>query len=214
MKRNPFGTVLICLGLVLVLGGLALVGFNLWTDQQSSMSSQAALDVLTQRMDIPERAETPAAPGTLDLPAPSDLPPAYLSNPHMELPVTEVDGVAYIGYLELPTLGLTLPVIGESTTDNLKLAPCRFFGSPYLDDLVIGAHNYRGHFGSLSGLFSGDPVIFTDMAGNVFVYEVADFEVLEAYEGSELCNGQWDLSLFTCTVSGRTRLTVRCDRVN
>lgn len=79
---------------------------------------------------------------------------------------------------------------------------------------MIGAHNYATHFGRIRELSYGDRVIFTDMAGNVFVYEVADMETLRPYEGSQLCNGLWDLTLYTCTFGGEQRMTIRCEQVN
>ena len=116
--------------------------------------------------------------------------------------------------LEIPSLGLTLPVISQNSSGNLLKAPCRFFGSAYTGNLVIGAHNYATHFGRIRELSYGDRVIFTDMAGNVFVYEAADMETLRPYEGSQLCNGLWDLTLYTCTFGGEQRMTIRCEQVN
>lgn len=75
-------------------------------------------------------------------------------------------------------------------------------------------YNYATHFGRIRELSYGDRVIFTDMAGNVFVYEVADMETLRPYEGSQQCKGLWDLTLYTCTFGGEQRMTIRCEQVN
>ena len=53
------------------------------------------------------------------LPAPEDI-----GEPAM--PTVQIDGYDYIGYLELPTVGLTLPVMESWDYDRLKLAPCRY----------------------------------------------------------------------------------------
>ena len=54
---------------------------------------------------------------------------------------------------------------------------------------------------------------FTDMDGNVFSYQVADIEILQPGDVEELCSGEWPLTLYTCTIGGRTRITVRCELI-
>lgn len=130
-----------------------------------------------------------------------------------EMPEQMIDGYCYIGYLEIPDLKLQLPVLSEWNYENLRIAPCRYSGSVKSDDIVIAAHNYRQHFGNLSRLQSGQQVIYTDMNGVVYFYEVAAVDVLAPTAVKEMTAGDYDLSLFTCTYDGRSRVTVRCDRV-
>ena len=56
----------------------------------------------------------------------------------------------------------------------------------------------------------GDEVVFRDVDGNEFRYEAVELETLEKAAVEEMQAGDWDLSLFTCTVGGQTRVTVRC----
>lgn len=51
------------------------------------------------------------------------------------------------------------------------------------------------------------------MSGNVFRYEVAESETLMPAAIQEMTGSGYDLTLFTCTVGGKSRFTVRCDRV-
>ncbi len=95
----------------------------------------------------------------------------------------------------------------------MKLAPCRYAGSAYLNDLIIAGHNYRAHFGALGKLRAGDSVIFTDAGGNRFSYTVSRVEQLSSSALEEMESGDWDLTLFTCTVGGKARVTVRCVRM-
>ena len=134
--------------------------------------------------------------------------PDYMLNPRMDMPVVRNHGQDYIG-----VLGLELPIISEWDYARLKKAPCRYAGSAYLDNLVIAAHNYKTHFGRLKELSQGDRVIFTDADGNRFEYEVVLKETLMPRDVKEMKSGEFDLSLFTCTVGGSYRVTVRCDRV-
>ena len=95
----------------------------------------------------------------------------------------------------------------------MKTAPCRFTGSAYTDDLVLMAHNYERHFGRLKDLGVGDAVRFTDMDQNVFSYRVEAVELLQAEDVENMTAGEWPLTLFTCTVGGAYRVTVRCERI-
>ena len=133
-----------------------------------------------------------------------------LAEPEMEMPVETIDGVDYVGVLRIPTLALELPVISQWSYPLLKIAPCRYSGSAYQNNLVLCAHNYASHFGNLKNLHIGDAVTFTDMDGNLFTYQVAELETLPPQATEEMENGDWDLSLFTCTVGGQSRVTVRC----
>jgi len=71
----------------------------------------------------------------------------------------------------------------------------------------IRAYSFLGL--SLKNLVQGDAVTFTDMDGNVFCYQVAEIETLPPYATQEMTSGEWDLTLFTCTIGGQNRLTLR-----
>ena len=73
--------------------------------------------------------------------------------------------------------------------------------------------SWPSHFGQIKTLKPGDAVVFTDVDGNVYSYEVAELETLQPAAVDEMKSGEWDLTLFTCTIGGQTRVTVRCDRV-
>ena len=75
---------------------------------------------------------------------------------------------------------------------------------------MIAGHNYKSGFGKLKKLSPGDKVFFTDMNGRVTRYIVEVIEVLDGTAVEEMITGDWDLSLYTCTYGGKSRLTVRC----
>jgi len=185
-------------GLLLMAAALCLTCCNIWEARRAEEASAAALKQL--------RPERPAAEAEME-----ELPD-YLLDPEMEMPTEEIDGRAYIGTLTIPVLELELPVLSEWSYPGLRVAPGRFEGSAYLDDLIIAAHNYRSHFGGLKSLLPGDTVTFTDVEGNVFHYTVAELETLGRDDLELLEGGQWDLTLFTCTVGGKSRVSVRCVR--
>ena len=48
------------------------------------------------------------------------------------------------------------------------------------------------------------------MEGSTFSYTVMELEPLPADAVEEMTSGDWDLTLFTCTLDGQSRITVRC----
>ncbi len=202
------------IGLLLLAAALFLTIYNLWSDAKARVSANTVLEQLTPELEDAEEWDVslPAIPSG-DSMEEANIPD-YILNPEMDMPEKKIDGQQYIGVLRIPALSLELPVISEWSYPNLKIAPCRYAGSVYLDNMVVAAHNYYSHFGYLKNLSQGDEVIFTDMTGNVFRYEVVEIETLSPFAVDEMTSGDWDLTLFTCTVGGATRVTVRCERID
>lgn len=202
------------LGTVLVLAALSLFLWNRAEDRRAGESVQQVLPMVIRQIEAPP-AETAAEPETAQDAAETDAaqPAPVLPDPYdPTMRETQIDGYSYIGYLSIPALELELPVLAECDDARLKIAPCRYAGSAKTDDLVIAAHNYTQHFGSLSKLTAGDAVYLTDMDGVTIAYTAAVIEVLEATDVEEMTDGTYDLTLFTCTYGGQSRVTVRCDR--
>ena len=204
-KRGKLCT---ALGLLLLLAALGLTAYNLWLDARASMSVDVVLERLTPTLSSRQSELPPLSSGEALEEA---FVPDHVLNPEMAMPEENIDGRSYIGVLDIPALELSLPIISEWSYDALQIAPCRYSGSTYLDNLVIAGHNYRSHFASLPQLQPGDTVTFTDMDGNVFSYAVSSLETPSPYAVSDMTSGDWDLTLFTCTVGGQSRLAIRCD---
>lgn len=198
------GNWLIYTGLLLIAAALLLTGYNLWDDYRAGKAADTALGELSAMIaDGPVREDDPA--GEMEY-------PDYILNPEMDMPVKQIDGEDYIGVISIPAINRELPVCSEWDDTRLKTAPCRYKGTAYLDNMVICAHNYRLQFGPLNNLRYGDTVTFTDTDGNVFTYAVVEIETLQPTAIEEMTTGDWDLTLFTCTLGGATRVTVRCER--
>lgn len=127
--------------------------------------------------------------------------------------VIMIDGNAYIGYLAVPSQSLELPILAECTDQNLKIAPCCYNGNVYEPGFVLAGHNYRSHFGRLNNLHIGDKLRFTNAFGAVTEYEVVELQSLRPTAVKSMKYVGYDLSLFTCNMSGNARFTVRCIRV-
>ena len=204
------------IGVLLLAAALLLTAYNLWSDAMASMRVRIVLERLVPDMEENARDTRPSeysGAASADDAAEEVYVPDYVLNPEMDMPEEQIDGQTYIGVLEIQALSLSLPVISAWSYPNLKIAPCRYAGSVYLDNMVIAAHNYQSHFGKLETLSQNDEVSFTDMDGNVFAYKVAEIETLSPYAIEEMTAGDWDLTLFTCTVGGQSRMAVRCERM-
>ena len=206
MHKKTNGNLLITLGILLIAAAAGLAGYNLW---DAGRAQKAAEEITGQlNSDIESKVEdgNTAAP--------------YV-DPNTPMPVEMIDGYEYIGVLEIPSEGLSLPVMNEWDYTRLKISPCRFTGSYYSDDLVICAHNYMRHLGPLLQIGIGEDIYFTSVDGLTIHYIVTNRETVEPTAVEQMIENtsnsgtsllDWDLTLFTCNLGGQTRCAVRCSR--
>ena len=193
------GKITVLFGLVLMLAGL------LWyasTRRDSACAAQVVREIAPQLRDAAISATVPVSEPTLE------------NNADAQMKETVIDGIGYVGLLKIAALSLDLPVISCWSTENGKVAPCRYAGSVHQDNMIVCAHNYSSHFGKLNQLESGDTVIFTDIDGNEHIFQVEQFLTLDGTDVEKIRDGDWDLTLFTCTPGGTMRYCVRCGRVS
>ena len=217
MKAKKKGNLLMSLGVLFLAAAIGLAVWNMHSENSANVSSAEALQQISAA--IPEKEEAALYPGLSMggesiVANPEEIEyPDYILDPEMDMPEVNIDGWDYIGVLDIPALGLSLPVISSWSYPALNVAPCRYMGSAYMDDLIIAAHNFNCHFGQLKNLSPDSEIIFTDMDGNRFEYRVVLTETLQPTAVEEMCADEWDLTLFTCTVGGQYRVTVRCERL-
>lgn len=213
-RKRKAGQWLMGVGLLLLAAAGALTAYNIWDTQRAAEASDQVLEQLVSEIPktVPSQEKPEPASSVSEESGEIEIPD-HLLNPEMDMPVHRVDGNGYIGVLEIPELGLQLPVMSEWSDRNLKAAPCRYSGSAYGGDLVIAGHNYRSHFGDLAKLSLDSEILFTDVDGNVFRYAVIEFETLAATAVEEMTSFGPGLTLFTCTVSGKSRLTIRAEQL-
>ena len=175
------GLLLMALGLVCLTAAGCLSIRNQAEEARAGAAGARALAVMEKSIDAPDEAEA------------------------------MIDEQVWLGRLTIPSLELELPILSEWSYENLKTAPCRYCGSAEDGDLVLLAHNYRTHFGPIRRLKPGDPVIFEDMAGTVYTYQVTAVEIVDADALEDVTSGAHDLTLITCTYGGKNRVAVFCD---
>lgn len=198
MRKRLWGVLCMAAGVLLLLAALGLSACNRWEDAQAGEEAAQAVEDLRQAVETAPEADSASEE------APLALDP--------ELPVAEVDGAEYVGYLSIPALDLILPVQSGWSYPKLRRAPCRQSGSSRTEDLVIAAHNYDSHFGRLHTLAVGDAVQFTDMDGIENHYTVQKIEVHPPTDVEAVEHSGAPLVLYTCTYGGKTRVVVFCER--
>lgn len=195
---NKISKLFIITGSILILVSILLFTFNKYEELNAGNKSAIALDIIKNNLE--------------------DSFNNNINNQEIlynkEMLTTNIDGYEYIGTINIPTLNLELPIMSNYDYDLLKIAPCRYYGSIYTNDLIICAHSYKTHFKYLNKLKQKDLIMITDINGNKYIYEVLEIEILKPTDVSKMINNDFDLTLYTCTNDGLNRITVRCNKIN
>lgn len=212
---RKFGIFCLLLGIGCLLSSVVFLIYNHWEENRAENVSQYLLqDIQEKIMDASREAGSDEVSYVEDI---ARDEASGIENPAMdvpqEMPMTQVEGYDCIGVLSIPVLELELPVLTDWSYAKLKIAPCHYYGTYYERDFVIAAHNYQSHFGRLSQLQPEDLVLFTDITGTTYCYEVVLLETLPGNATEEMITSGFDLSLYTCTPGGSGRVTVRCNAV-
>jgi len=203
--KAKIGIVLIVLGSVLLISALSLFLYN--TNEQNKAAESVEVIMPQMAELIRQRRESQAA-DTTGVDEMIAIVPS-----EKEMPTAEIENHDYIGFVGIPKLGLELPVMADWSYPQLKIAPCRFSGDVYGDDIVIMAHNYVRHFGPIDNLRAGDTVTYADINGTTTEYTVVVTDVLVSTAVEEMTAGDYDMTLFTCTKDRQYRVTVRCNMI-
>ena len=190
MKKSLFAKILMVIGALLVVCSIALLCYNNYLDKKASIKSQEVMQPLINLID--------------------DDKDSWKGK---ELTEKEVDGNMYVGFVSIPKLNLDLPVLSRWETTTSRIAPSRYSGNAETDDLVLAAHSYRYHFGFIGKLRPNDKIIFKDMDGRVYLYEVKSVEYVYPTQKQEVMEAGYDLTLYTCTYSATKRIVVFCDKI-
>ena len=200
MTHRKRSVALILAGIVCWLAAFGLFTYNRIEDTTAQKSAEKGYAALAKDISVTRAAK--------------DV--QILSKTVPELKTKVKNGLTYVGTIEIPSLDVSLPVLEGWSYDLLRISPCHYSGSPYTDDMVICAHNYRSHFNGLRWVEMGEDVYFTTVDGVVFHYIIVNRETLQPDEIVKMTDpdADWDLTLFTCYVGGATRCTIRCERAD
>ena len=131
---------------------------------------------------------------------------------------TSADGTEYytIGTINIPSIGVNYPILSETTTELLKISPCKFWGADpnQVGNFCIVGHNYRNRlfFSKVPTLEEGDIIEITDLSGVTLEYIIYDKFTIEPDNTectSQRTNGRKEVTIITCTDDGSQRVVVK-----
>lgn len=135
---------------------------------------------------------------------------------------TASDGTKYytIGTINIPSIGVNYPILSETTTELLKIAPCKFWGADpnQTGNFCIVGHNYRNKlfFSKVPNLENGDIIEITDLSNTTLQYAVYDKFIIEPDNTdctSQKTNGKKEVTIITCTDDGQQRVVVKARKI-
>jgi sortase A len=205
--KSKKGLFCILIGIAMIVAALSLALFNYFQSQKSGDVAQEYLSELIELIPEDDVCELPA-----EMPSEDNILAEYGIQDNLpEEATAEIDSYNFLGYITIPDIGIELPVLSEYRYENLKISPCRYSGTVAEGNLIICAHNYSTHFGRINELNTGSVIYFTECSGEVHEYEVIETNLIDGYNSAAMSEGddEWDLTLFTCTLGGTNRVTVR-----
>lgn len=142
---------------------------------------------------------------------------------------TTKKGAAYttVAVIEIPKIDITYPVIysedtsEQTTEDLLKISVVKYWGPEVNQpgNFCIVGHNYHNKrfFSKAATLENGDSIYITDTNNKTLEYKVYDNYIVEPDDlkcTSQLTNGETDITLITCTMTGKQRTIIKARAIN
>ena len=211
----------ICIALSLVL--VALLGYS-WWQGRSDDSDIDNLLIKTQEVipssrqvgviatQTPENAKKSGASsgkaagkgqgGAGDNAAPDG------DSPYLE--TVNLSGYEVTGILQIPDLNRSWPIIASGDAAAAKI-PSIYGGNPASGDLVIADSPDNQQFARLKDLPDGSEVVFTDISGREYRYQLATVETVPSNKVAAISRHRerWDAAIITSNFSGRSQLVIR-----
>lgn len=191
MKKSfTIRTICIFVGVFLLTG--AIVIFVLWRWNINNSEKKVIQYVNSLRELIPE---------------PQNAVPEERRDNTMS--VLSVDGVDFVGLVELPRYASTLPVCAD-WGKTLKY-PCCFSGSIYDGTMQIGATTQKGQYDFYRELSVGDTVSYIDVEGNRYTYTITSLRYEKHADQATLRQQEAALTLFIKNIYSFEYLIVFCN---
>ena len=122
-----------------------------------------------------------------------------------------LSGYEVTGILQIPDLNRSWPIIASGDAAATAKIPSIYGGNPASGDLVIadGADNQQ--FSGLKDLPDGSEVVFTDISGHEYRYQLATVETVPSSKLSAISRHRerWDAAIITPNFSGRSQIVTR-----
>ena len=190
--RNGFTIQKICIivGVCLIIA--AAVTLALWRWNIHNSEKQVQYYVNTLRSLIPE---------------PQVAVPEERRNNTMS--VLSVDGIDFVGLLELPRYESVLPVCAD--WGKTSRYPCHFTGSIYDGTMQLGATTQKGQYDFYRELSVGDTIHYTDVEGNRYTFTITSLCSEKHADQAALQRKEAALTLFIKNIYSFEYLVAFCD---
>lgn len=220
----------ICIALSLLL--VALLGYSWWRDRSDNSEIDNLLTktqevipstrqvgvIATQTPENAKKADTSSEknPGKGDErgaegAAGSGSGTTVTSGDSPYLETVNLSGYEVTGILQIPDLNRSWPIIASGDAAATAKIPSIYGGNPASGDLVITDSADNRQFASLKDLPDGSEVVFTDISGREYRYQLATVETVPSGKLSAISRHRerWDAAIITPNFSGRSQLVTR-----
>lgn len=223
----------ICIALSLLL--VALLGYSWWRDRSDNSeidnlltetqevipSSRQVGVIATQTPENAKKAGTSSGKvagkegergregaagsgsGAADTSAPDGASPF--------LETVNLSGYEVTGILQVADLNQSWPIIASGDAAATAKIPSIYGGNPASGDLVIADSAGNQQFAELKDLPDGSKVVFTDISGREYRYQIATVETVPSGKLSAISRHRerWDAAIITPNFSDRSQIVTR-----
>lgn len=182
--------VCVLVGICLLAGAVVILALWSWNIHSSEKQAQYYVNTLQALMPEPQNA----------------VPEERRDN---TMSVLSVDGIDFVGIVELPRYESTLPICAD--WGKTSKYPCRFSGSVYDGTMQIGATTQKGQYDFYRELSVGDTVIYTDVEGNRYTFTITTLRYEKHADQAALQYEEAPLTLFIKNIYSFEYLIVFCD---
>ena len=190
-KTGKLTMVLMIAGVLLILSSLAFAIINITLEKNAQKNATLIADRISTLIPEVKNAQMDDRVDT-------------------RMASVSIDGADFCAIVEIPGLGIRLPVYSEWDPARVRMYPCRFTGSIYDGTLIIGGSDAKGQFDFVSAITEGDTLFITDMEGNCYLYEVDRIDLASSADTNTLTEHGYSLVLFARNTYGSGYTVIRC----
>ena len=190
--RNGFTIQKICIivGVCLIIAAAVTLALWRWNIHNSEKRVQYYVNTLRSLIPEPQAA----------------VPEERRNN---TMSVLSVDGIDFVGLLELPRYESVLPVCAD--WGKTSRYPCHFTGSIYDGTMQLGATTQKGQYDFYRELSVGDTIHYTDVEGNRYTFTITSLCSEKHADQAALQRKEAALTLFIKNIYSFEYLVAFCD---
>ena len=127
------------------------------------------------------------------------------------LATVNLSGYEVTGILQITDLNQSWPIIASGDAAATAKIPSIYGGNPANGNLIITDSADNRQFASLKDLPDGSEVVFTDISGREYRYQIATVETVPNSKLAAISRHRerWDAAIFTPNFSGRGQIVTR-----